>query len=418
MVLKTLNDNDVSNKVVLYRAPYDIAVEEQNGELVVTDNSRIAATVPTVKHLVDHGCKVVILTWVKRPEGVDEKLRTIPHAKELSKLLGGKEVKHIPESVGPLVQDAIKQMQTGDIIMLENVRFHTEEYVDDDAFAKELTQGCEVVVFDAFPQAHRSHASTTGILRHLPGVAGFYFEQEYKSLDEILKHKEHPFTLIIGGAKLSDKVDAVKNLMMMSDIVLLGGSTANIFLKALDRNIGGSHIEEISVEDHPNMNLNAIATEILSRDDQVSIFNVSENVPVRKVFVPHDFVIGKSIDDDSNTQVVVNEENMNIPADMGIFDIGPQTAKIYSEIIAQSKTVFWAGPMGVFEKPGYANGTATVVKAVNECKGKTIMAGGDAITALNKFGDASKITHISLAGGATLDFLGGKPLVVLQSLTL
>ncbi len=417
MVLKTLNDVDVTGKTILYRAPYDIAVDKVDGELTVTDNSRIAATIPTLKYLIEKGCKIVVLTWVKRPEGVEEDLRTIPHAKELSKLLN-QPVKQVTDCIGPKVQEAVKTMNNGDVLMLENVRFYTEEYIDDDAFATELTNGYDLIVFDAFPQAHRSHASTTGILRHLPAVVGYYFELEYKSLDGILKRMDHPFTLIIGGAKLSDKIDAVKNLMTMADIVLLGGSTTNIFLRALGRKIGGSHVEEVSIEDHPNLDLNAVARDILSRDDQVTIFNSSENLPIRKVFIPHDFVVGKSKDDDSNPEVVLNNDAMDIPADKGIYDIGPTTAKMYSEIISQSKTVFWAGPMGVFEKQNYANGTLQVIKALNSNPNKTIVAGGDAITSLNKFGDATKVTHISLAGGATLDFLGGKPLVVLQYLTL
>ncbi len=441
MQLKTLKDINVQNKTILYRAPYDIATEKnQNGELEVTDESRIACTIPTLKYLMDQNCKIVILTWVKRPDGVDLTLTTQPHAKCLEKLLGEK-VEYINECVGEKVQEKIAQMQGGQILMLENVRFHAEEYVDNDAFAQELIKGSDLIVFDAFPQAHRVHSSTTGILRNLESVAGLYFEKEYNSLAQILENPQHPFTAIIGGAKVSDKIEAVKNLLGIADIILVGGGLANAFLKAEGKDMGSSYIEDNFVDEAKGEKKDWIlyAKQILEEAEKYHVdnFQVSADIKLTKVLLPYDLVAGRSMKDNSQTELTVAYEHTQVIKNgFGAYDIGPITAKTFSEIISQSKTVFWAGPMGVFENVSYANGTKKIVEAMNELyeeeniqqavdssRGRafgtaplTIAAGGDTITALNKLGDPNKITHISLAGGATLDFLAGKEFGVLRYL--
>ncbi len=247
--LKTLKDIDVTGKTVLYRSPYDIGVKDLgNGVYAVKDDSRIRATIPTIKYLQDKNCKIVVLTYVERPEGkIVEKYRTTPHAKKLSELLG-QEVIKIDECVGEEVRNKISTLNPKEILMLENTRFHPEEDLDDDNFAQELAKNGEVVVFDGFPQAHRAHASTTGILRHLPAVAGLYMEKEVAELGKLIENPEHPFTLIIGGAKVSDKVDAINNLISKTDHILVGGGTANVFLKALGKEMGASFMEDKFVD--------------------------------------------------------------------------------------------------------------------------------------------------------------------------
>ena len=468
--LKTLKDIDLKNKTVLYRAPYDIGLIDIKGQLEVEDESRIKATLPTLQYLLQNQCKIVILTWVKRPTGFDLKLSTKPHAQKLSQLLG-QPVSHVEDSIGPKVVYAINTLHQGQILMLENVRFYQGEFDDNDQFAKELTEGSDLIVFDAFPQAHRKHASTTGILRHLPAVAGLYFENEYNALSHILDKPKRPFTVVIGGAKVSDKIEAVKNLLNIADIILIGGGLANAFLKSQCKEMGSSYIEDVFVDtakgekkdwvmyarqileqsenirigpisesDSTEQNKGVQADQINNTDavqnesketDQDKItdidqdkpnFKISSDMPITKIMLPYDLVAGKSIDDDTKTQLVVAyEQTKVIPDNYGAYDIGPLTAKIYGEIIAQSGTVFWAGPMGVIEKPNYANGTRKIVEAINDCSRDnlgqlTIAAGGDTIAALNKLGNPKLISHISLAGGATLEFLAGNEFPVLPSL--
>lgn len=427
MTLKSLKNVDVRNKTILYRAPYDIAVEKnENGELKVTDDSRIKCTLPTLKYLLENNCKIVILTWVKRPEGFDPTLTTQPHAKCLEKLLEHK-VEYINECVGANVQHKIAQMRNKDILMLENVRFYKEEYEDNDAFAELLVSGSDLVVFDAFPQAHRKHSSTTGILRLKESVVGLYFESEFSSLSKILENPKRPFTAIIGGAKVSDKIEAVKNLLKIADIILIGGGLANAFLKAEGKEMGKSYIEDVFVDASKGEKKDWVlyARQILEESDSYPVNNISISSDMRlsKIMLPYDLAVGKGIDDESAPKLVVAyEQTKAVDQNYSALDIGPMSSRIFSEIIEQSKTVFWAGPMGVFENKLYADGTKKIATAINNLHSEdkdslTIAAGGDTITALNKIGDPQNISYISLAGGATLDFLAGKEFPVLKYLS-
>src|SRR3989344_4625678 len=265
MKLKTLESVDLKGKTILYRAPYDIDVKEVNGVLELVDDMRIKTTLPTLQDLLKENCKIVILTYVGRPDGkVVEKLRTTPHAKRLSELLNHPVAK-VDHCIGPEVEEKISKMQPGDILMLENVRFHSEEMIDDDAFAKKLASGKDIIVFDGFPQAHREHASTTGIERHLPAVAGLYLQQEVEMLTNLLVNPERPFTVIIGGAKISDKVDAVNNLLEIADKVLVGGAVANVFLKAAGREMGASFLEDVFVDEKRLGRIRSRHTRAISR---------------------------------------------------------------------------------------------------------------------------------------------------------
>ena len=245
--LRSLNDFDLKNKTILYRSPYDIGSKKVNGEFVIKDDSRIKATLPTLNYLLGQNCKIVIITYVKRPNGFDPALTTAPHAVALAKLLNHP-VKHVPDCIGEKRKDAISKMNPKDILMLENVRFYSEEDADDLEFAKKLTEDCDFIVFDGFPQAHRVNASTTGILEHLPSCAGFYFESEYYTLKDLVDKYNHPFTLVIGGAKISDKTEAIYNLYESVDQILVGGGPANVFLKARGFDMSNSLVEKFKID--------------------------------------------------------------------------------------------------------------------------------------------------------------------------
>jgi len=290
--------------------------------------------------------------------------------------------------------------------MLENTRFHPEEDKADSGFAKKLVKGKDVIVFDGFPQAHREHASTTEILKLLPSVAGYYFEKEYNSLTNLIQEPEKPFTLIIGGAKVSDKVGAISSLLYKADNVLVGGGPANVFLKAVGKKVGKSYVEDAF----------AIHDKAEHRDWTVLARGMLERAP-GKIILPMDLVVANSEQAPTDIkQVEVTDSPELVPDDYFAFDIGPKTCEKYTQIISESRTVFWNGTPGLFEKDPFYKGTETVAKAMAENTGMTIIGGGDTIEAAKKYCDTGKISHLSLAGGATLEFLSGKELPVLKYL--
>ncbi len=400
MKLRTLESIDLKNKTILYRAPYDIGVKEINGVLEVSDDLRIRATLPTLEYLIKENCKIVILTYVKRPDGVVvEGLRTTPHARRLAELLG-RDVQKADDCIGPIVEEKISNMQGGEILMLENVRFYKGEMEDDDEFAKSLCAGKDLVVFDGFPQAMREHASTTGILRHLGGVAGFYMAKEIEALSNLLENPGRPFNFIVGGAKISDKIDSINNLLPKVDHVLIGGALANVFLKAEGRVLGSSFIEDVFVDEKRREKKDwvAYAKEILEKYRE-------------KIILPKDSIIS-----DGTTTKIIDISMEEVPEGWMALDIGPKTQEIFSNIITRSKTVLLAGPMGKFEDERFQAGSRTVLVAMQNSQGKTVIAGGDTIEVTQKFGGLDVYSHVSLAAGATLEFLAGKELPVLKAL--
>jgi len=400
MKLKTLDSVNLKGKTVLYRAPYDIEVKKVNGVLEPADDIRIRATITTLKYLLKENCKIVILTYVGRPDGeVVEELRTTPHAKRLSDILNRPVVK-AGDCIGPEVDKKISQMQSGDILMLENVRFHSEEMIDDDNFAKELCKGKDLIVFDGFPQAHRMHASTTGIERHLPAIAGLYLQHEVEMLSHLLEKPARPLTIIIGGAKISDKIDAVNNLLNIADKILVGGAVANVFLKAQGRELGSSFVEDVFVDKIKREKKDWVlcAKEILEKYQN-------------KIICPEDLIVS----DGQNTKVIGAEK---IPAGWMGLDIGPKTIEVFESILQKSKTAFLAGPMGKFEDERFAAGSKAVITAMKKVQGETILAGGDTIIMTRRYGKLEDYTHVSLAAGATLEFLAGKELPALKALTV
>ncbi len=407
MTLKTLRDIDIAGKTVLYRSPYDIGTKQnEEGRWEIKDDSRIRATLPTLEYLLKENCKIVIITWVKRPDGqVVEGLRTTPHAKVLSELLA-RRVEKLDECVGDEVDEYVSKMLPGDMVMLENTRFHGEEDAADEEFAKKLVKNKDVIVFDGFPQAHRVHASTTEILKLLPSVAGLYFESEYNALRNLMENPEKPFTLVIGGAKISDKVDAINNLLDKVDDVLIGGGPANVFLKASGKKMGNSFLEETFVDKAKKE----------ERDWVIIAKEIMERAP-GKINLPEDVTVAeKEKDAQDIKQIKVEDGEELVPDGYMALDIGEATGNIFARIIRNSGTVFWNGPPGLFENEPFYHGTEAIAKAMAENTGMTLIAGGDTIEAAKKYCDISKIKHLSLAGGATLEFLAGKELPVLQFL--
>lgn len=403
MNLKTLESVDIEGKVVLYRAPYDIEVVEINGVPSLGDDMRIRATLPTIKYLIEKKCKVVILTYVGRPDGkVVEQLRTNLHAQRLSELLNYP-VSKVDDCIGPLVDEKISNMKPGDILMLENVRFHAEEMVDDEEFSRKLCEGKDIIVFDGFPQAHRKHASTTGIERYLPSVAGIYLKREVESLSNLLEAPEHPFTVIIGGAKISDKVEAVNNLLPLADNFLIGGAVANIFLKAEGRDLGSSFIEDVFVDKAKREKKDMILT-------AKNILEQAKSLG-KKIILPRDVIISDGI-----SLKTIDIEVEAVPVGWMALDVGPKAVSDFSEIISQSKTIFINGPMGKYEDSRFSLGSKVILDAIKNTEGKTIIAGGDTIDVARKYSDLDDYSHISLAGGATLEFLAGKELPALKAL--
>lgn len=407
MKLKTLKDTEVDGKTILYRSPYDIGVKEVDGKMVVKDDSRIKATIPTLKYLLKKKCKIVILTYVKRPDGkVVEELRTNPHAEKLSKLLG-KQVQKADDCIGEKVREKIKSLKPGEVLMLENTRFYPGEMVDDDKFAQELAKNGELIVYDGFPQAHRIHASTTGILRHLPSCVGLYLQSEVEALSKLVKNPPKPFVVVIGGAKISDKVDAINNFLHLADKILIGGGVANVFLKAKGFEMGGSFMEDVFVDKVKKEKKDWVvyAKEILSKDKK------------EKIQLPQDLILGDSIENAKQTKTVtVGKSKGLIEKNWAALDIGTKTSKSYQAIIKNAKCVFWNGPMGLFEDGRFSDGSKAVAQVMSKIKGIKVVSGGDTIEAARKFSDLNLYTHVSLAGGATLEFLAGKNLPALEPL--
>jgi phosphoglycerate kinase len=408
MKLKLLKDAQIEGKTILYKSPYDIGVKkDEQGNYVVKDTARIEATLPTLKYLLEKNCKVVIHTWVKRPDGkVVEELRTTPHATALSELIGQPVLK-ANDCVGEEVRKMIKNMKPKELLMLENTRFHPEEMIDDTDFAKELAKNGDFIVFDGFPQAHRIHASTTGVLKHLPSCVGLYFQKEFESLTNLVKNPQKPFVTIIGGAKVSDKIDAIFNLGKSADKILTGGVVANVFLKALGKEMGDSYMEDVFVDKVKKEEKDWVeyAKEILSKYPNY-------------VITPLDLIVADSIEDPKETKLVnVTNSAELVPPGWAALDIGPKTQELYKKIISAAKTVYWNGPLGMFEDARFAEGSMVIANAIEPLDADTTAGGGDTIEVIRKYSDPTKYDHISLAGGAGLEILSGKELPTISYLS-
>lgn len=388
---KTIRDIDLKGKKVFVRCDFNVPMNE---EREITDNTRIVAALPTIKYLLEQKCKIILASHLGRPKGeVKPEYSLAPVAKELSRLLN-KEVIMAKDVIGPDATEKAKNLKEGEILLLENVRFHREETDNDPEFSKKLAEMAEIFVNDAFGTAHRAHSSTTGIASYLPAVSGFLIEKELKFLGDALNNPERPFVAILGGAKVSDKIGVIDSLLEKVDALIIGGGMAYTFFKAQGYEVGKSLCELDKLE---------LAKELMEKAKTKGV----------KLMLPVDTKIGKEFKEDTESKTVKYTE---IPADWEGFDIGKETIKMFTEELKKAKTVVWNGPLGLFEFPQFAIGTNAIAKVLSEIDATTIIGGGDSAAAVEKAGLADKMTHISTGGGASLEFLEGKKLPGIEAL--
>lgn len=383
---KTVKDIQVKGKRALVRCDFNVPLKDG----VITDDIRIVSALPTIRYLMEGGAKVILLSHLGRPDGEAKKEFTLaPVAARLAELLGT-EVKFVSSDtvVDDKVREAAAALEDGQVMLLENVRFRKEETKNGADFAKELAQLGDFFVNDAFGTAHRAHASTAGVADYLPAVSGFLIEKEVEFLGNAVENPKRPFVAIMGGAKVGDKIPVIENLLKKVDTLIIGGGMAYTFFKSQGLEIGTSILDKDNVE---------LAAELLKKAEAAGV----------KMLLPVDCVCGKEFKNDTEYAVFAREE---IPADMMGLDIGPKTAELYRQAVADAATVVWNGPMGVFEMPNFAKGTRAVAEALAESSAVTVIGGGDSAAAVEQFGLADKMTHISTGGGASLEFLEGKVL--------
>lgn len=375
---KTVRDIDVKGKKVFVRVDFNVPVKDG----VVGDDTRIRAALPTIQYLLDQGAAVILASHLGRPKGgPDPKYSLKPVADYLANLLG-KPVAFAEDCIGPVAEAAAAALKPGDVLVLENTRFHPEEEKNDEGMSKALAKLADIYVNDAFGTAHRAHASTAGIAAYLPAVAGFLLEKEIKYLGQAIDDPKRPFVAILGGAKISDKIGVIKNLLKKADTILIGGGMANTFFKAQGYPLADSLVEEEALE---------TARQLLAEGKD-------------KIRLPVDVVIADKFDADAQSRVMPVGA---VPDGWRILDIGPETVASYAKVISGAGTVVWNGPMGVFEFPRFAEGTYGIAKAVASSGAISVIGGGESVAAINQSGLADKITHISTGGGASLEMLEG-----------
>lgn len=381
---KSFKDIDVSGKKVLVRVDFNVPVDDKNN---IIDDTRIVAALPTIKYLISKGAKVILCSHFGRPSGVYNKNLSmsivLPKLNDLLKM----EVKMAEDVIGDSANKLINEMNEGEVVLLENVRFHKEEEANDEAFARALAELADVFVLDAFGTSHRAHASTAGVARYIPAVAGFLVSKEITELEKALK-PDRPSVVIFGGKKVSDKIGVISALLDKANTILIGGAMAFTFIMAMGGKIGLSRYEKDKIE---------VAKHILKKAEEMNV----------KIVLPVDSVVVREFAPNAKSKVV---SSYNIPDDYQSVDIGPKTRKMFSKIIKEAKTVIWNGPLGVYEFKKFQKGTIAIAKAVAKSKAVSIVGGGDSAAAVKNSGFSNSITHISTGGGATLEFLEGKNL--------
>lgn len=386
-----LHDLDVAGKRVLVRVDFNAPMDGKQ----ITDDTRIRASLPTVLQLIRGGARIILATHLGRPKGFDPNLSTEPLAVTLSKLIGQR-VKHIVDCVGVEVEGVASELRVGEVLLLENVRFYEEETKNDAEFAYKLASLADLYVNDAFGAAHRAHASTEGVTHYFDRcAAGLLMEKEIDYLGGVLHNPERPFVAILGGAKISDKIGVIENLLDKVDQFIIGGGMAYTFLKAKGLSVGNSIVELDKLD---------LADELLKKA-------LDRNLTIH---LPQDHVIGREFDPNTDFQVISNE---NIPDGWSGFDIGSETVAKFSEIVDMAKTIIWNGPLGVYEFEPFARGTLEIARRIANSQAVSIIGGGDCVAAVHQAGIADQITHISTGGGASLEFLEGKPLPGIEALT-
>ena len=388
---KTVRDIDVEGKKVLVRCDFNVPQKEDG---TITDNRRIVSALDTIKYLIEHNAKVILCSHLGRPKGEFKKEFSLaPVAEELSKLLG-KEVKLAKDVIGPSAKELTDNMKEGDVVLLENVRFHREETDNDPEFAKKLASFADIYVNDAFGTAHRAHASTAGVAAYLPAVSGFLIEKEINFMGDALENPKRPFMAILGGKKVSDKIGVIEALLEKVDTLLIGGAMAYTFFKSMGYGVGDSICELDKLD---------LAQDIMKKAKEKGV----------KLMLPVDTKVGKEFKPDTESKVVKYTE---IPDGWEGFDIGPETIKMYVEELKSAKTVVWNGPLGLSEFEQFAAGTDTIAEALANSDAITIIGGGDSAAAIERMGLSDKFSHISTGGGASLEFLEGKKLPGIECL--
>ena len=382
---RTIRDADVRGKRALVRVDFNVPLEK--GE--VADDTRIRAALPTLKALLTGGAALGLVSHLGRPKGADPKLSLAPVAKRLAELIR-RPVPLLEDSVGAAVEKAVRAMKPGEVVMLENVRFHPEEEKNDPGFATRLASGFDLYVNDAFGTAHRAHASTEGVAHVLPAYAGLLLEKELVALGRILDQPEHPFVAIIGGAKVSTKMDVLRSLVPRVDTLAIGGGMANTFLLAMGRPIGRSLAEP-------------------EKETEARLVTDEVEGNGKELLLPVDVVAAPSADAEGASRAATYDAD-EVPSHLAIVDVGPRTIDRYARAIRNAKTIFWNGPLGVFEVPAFANGTRRVAELMAESGATTVVGGGESVQAVEDAGLADKMTHVSTGGGASLELIEGKTL--------
>ena len=387
MAKLTVRDIPIKSKRVLVRVDFNVPL---NDELEITDDKRIVAALPTIKYLLENGARVILCSHLGRPKGVgyEKKFSLAPVAGRLKELLPDTNVMFASDVIGDDAAKKASELKDGEVLLLENVRFHKEETANDDEFARKLADMAEIYVSDAFGTVHRAHASTAGVAKYLPAVCGFLIEKELSFLSGALESPERPFVAILGGAKVGDKIGVIKNLLDKCDTLLIGGGMAYTFFKAKGYNVGDSLLDEERV---------GLAKELMEEAERRHV----------KLLLPVDTVVAKAFTADAEHKTVACDA---IEDGWQGLDIGEKTRELFAKEIEKAKTVVWNGPMGVFEFPAFAKGTEAVAQACANCGGTTVIGGGDSASAVKKLGLSGKMTHISTGGGASLELLEGKAL--------
>ena len=385
MVLNTIRDADLTGKRVLIRVDFNVPLKEG----VVKDDTRICAALPTIEYILSQkGASLVVMSHFGRPKGKkNPEFSMAPIGKRFAELLG-KPVKVAPDVIGPEVEKEVKALKAGEVLLLENVRFYPDEEANSPDYAKALASYGDVYVNDAFGTAHRAHASTEGVAHFLPSYAGFLIEKEVKFMAPLLENPEHPFVAIIGGAKVSSKIGVLQSLLRTCDTMVIGGGMAYTFLTVQGHKVGKSLVESDYLD---------TAQDFLKAAAEKKV----------NVILPVDHIAAEAFEENAAPVAV---DGVDIPDNLMGMDVGPKTIALIKDAVSKAKSVVWNGPLGVFEFDSFAKGTLDIAKAVADCKGTTVVGGGDSVAAVNKFGLADKLSHVSTGGGASLEFLQGLPL--------